>query len=387
MKLLSIEPTPSPHTMKLNVDETLPNGVKMTYTRQNQDGAPGYVKKLLQIEGVKSVFRVADFIALERVPSGDWKSILSQAGQIFDGAASGAPDGSAQAASETAPAYGEVQVLVQTIRGIPSQIKLVSGLETVRVSLPERFGKAAMQVAQASPHYLKERKWEEKGVRYGELKEIGEQVAQEIDASYDDSHLQRLVEQALEHRSEETEPVPVKTLSPSEVSALLDNPDWKKRYAALEQIKPDEEYIPVLAKALGDPNFSIRRLATVYLGDIRSPEVLPYLYRALKDESVAVRRTAGDCLSDIGNPDAIGPMIQALKDPSKLVRWRAARFLYEAGDESAVPALRAAQDDPEFEVSLQVKMALERIEKGEEASGSVWQQMTRSFSDAGDKRQ
>lgn len=41
-------------------------------------------------------------------------------------------------------------------------------------------------------------------------------------------------------------------------------------------------------------------------------------------------------------------------------------------------ALRAAEDDPEFEVSLQVKMALERIEHGEEAKGSVWKQMTES---------
>ena len=53
-------------------------------------------------------------------------------------------------------------------------------------------------------------------------------------------------------------------------------------------------------------------------------------------------------------------------------------FLYEVGDESALEALKAAEDDPEFEVSLQVKMAIERIEHGEEAKGSVWKQMTES---------
>ena len=71
-------------------------------------------------------------------------------------------------------------------------------------------------------------------------------------------------------------------------------------------------------------------------------------------------------------------MIKALKDPSKLVRWRAAMFLYEVGDESALPALKEAENDPEFEVSLQIKMAIERIEYGEEAKGSVWKQMTES---------
>ena len=70
-------------------------------------------------------------------------------------------------------------------------------------------------------------------------------------------------------------------------------------------------------------------------------------------------------------------MIEALKDQNKIVRWRAARFLYEAGDETAIPGLREAQNDTEFEVSMQVQIALERIEGGEEAEGSVWQQMTR----------
>lgn len=73
-------------------------------------------------------------------------------------------------------------------------------------------------------------------------------------------------------------------------------------------------------------------------------------------------------------------MIKALKDSSRIVRWRAAMFLYEVGNESAIPALRAAQDDTEFEVSLQVKLALERIEKGRKAQGSVWKQMTEARS-------
>jgi len=122
---------------------------------------------------------------------------------------------------------------------------------------------------------------------------------------------------------------------------------------------------------------SVRRLAAVYMGDIRDPAVLPYLFEALKDRSAIVRRTAGDTLSDIGDPAAISPMCEALKDENKLVRWRAARFLYEIGDETALPALRDAADDPEFEVRLQVQMAIKRIESGEAAAGTVWQQMTR----------
>ena len=70
-------------------------------------------------------------------------------------------------------------------------------------------------------------------------------------------------------------------------------------------------------------------------------------------------------------------MTRALADPNKLVRWRSARFLFEIGDRSALPALRAAFDDAEFEVRMQVRIAIERIEGGHSPQGPVWQQMTR----------
>ena len=134
--------------------------------------------------------------------------------------------------------------------------------------------------------------------------------------------------------------------------------------------------LPVLEKALQDEKASIRRLAVVYLGMIEDKKVLPLLYKALKDKSVTVRRTAGDTLSDLGYIEAMEAMMEALSDKSKLVRWRAAMFLYEVGNEQALPALKVAEEDPEFEVSLQIKLAIERIEKGEKAGGSVWKQMT-----------
>jgi hypothetical protein len=51
-----------------------------------------------------------------------------------------------------------------------------------------------------------------------------------------------------------------------------------------------------------------------------------------------------------------------------------------------VSALKEAQDDPEFEVALQVKMALERIEGGAEAKGSVWKQMTESLNQSSETK-
>lgn len=372
MKLLSIEPTPSPNTMKLNVDESLPAGVRETYAADRKENAPPLVRKLLDIPGVRSVFRTANFYAVERKGNADWPSILAAAREVFGAE----PQLQGPDAAEETP-FGEINVLLQVYRGIPIQLRFRAGTEELRRGLPQRFADAVTEAASAG--MIRERKLEELGVRYGDLEEVAEEVIQEIDAAYPPERLAALVAQAKEQGSEPAAPRPVREPEPpaEEIARLLEHPDWRRRYAALERMKPTADKLPLIVKALRDEKASIRRLAVVYLGDLKSSEVLPYLYEALRDETVAVRRTAGDTLSDLGDPAAIGPMTEALKDPNKLVRWRAARFLYEVGDESALPALREAANDPEFEVSLQARIAIERIESGEEAAGTVWQQMTK----------
>lgn len=369
MNIKSIEPTPSPNTMKVLLDQELKSNERNNYTKENIKQAPEIIQSILGIPGVKGVYHVADFLAIERNARFDWKDILSKVREVF-GEESSSTDGSDHSVSDT---FGEVKVFVQFFKGIPMQLKITDGQVEKRVGLPERFMKAAMSAESASSNLVMERQWKEQGVRYGALEEIGNDVADEISAAYPDERLNRLISQALSKNEQHSPRQSYKV-----TVDMLEVEDWTKRYAHLEQMNPTEEDIPVLEKALFDEKPSIRRLATVYLGMIESEEVLPLLYKALKDPSVTVRRTAGDCLSDIGNEKAIEPMIEALKDKNKLVRWRAAMFLYEVGDQSALPALKEAENDPEFEVSMQVKIAIERIEGGEEAKGSVWKQMTES---------
>lgn len=367
MRILSIEPTPSPNVMKLNVDESLPVGVSRNFTKEKTENAPGYILQLLQLDGVQGVFQVSDFIALERHPKADWKNILANVNQLFrDPATFGE-----EVRPSPATTFGEVHVSIQMFKGIPVQVKLTADAEEMRFGLPDQFGKAVLALQNHSPNLLMERKWVEQGTRYGTFKEIGEEVVGEIVAAYDPARIRELLDQAMgiEVKQEKEK---------GDSSDLLQHPDWEKRFAALSRINPSLEDLPMLAKALEDTKTSIRRLATVYLGMIGQPDVLPYLYKSLKDKSASVRRTAGDALSDIGNPLAIRPMAEALNDPNKLVRWRAARFLFEVGDTTALDELKEAIHDPEFEVSLQARMAVERIERGEEASGTVWQQMTKA---------
>jgi hypothetical protein len=381
MKLLSIEPTPSPNAMKLNLDEALPQGVKYAYDSENASAAPAHLRALLEAPGVKSVYHAADFIALEREASADWRAVLAAVREAF-GAAAGAGAGDAAAAAGGAFAYGEAHVLVQMFRGIPMQVRVRAGHEEARVALPQRFEGAAMTAGAASPNLIRERALVDRGVRYGdELGEIAALVAAELDAAYDDARLATLVAQAQAMGDAPVaapEPSAAETLTPEQVAARLDAADWKARYAALERFKATPETMRVVEKALADDNFSVRRLAVVYLGDLKTPEAVQRLTAMLKDPSVAVRRTAGDALSDIGDASAQPAMIEALADKSKIVRWRAARFLYDLGDDAALPALQAATDDPEFEVALQARMAVERIASGEAAAGTVWQQMAKS---------
>src|SRR5712671_4309789 len=66
MKLVSIEPTPNPNSMKLNLDESLPKGMSRTYTIEDSAERPDFIAKLLSVPGVKSLFHMADFIAVQR---------------------------------------------------------------------------------------------------------------------------------------------------------------------------------------------------------------------------------------------------------------------------------------------------------------------------------
>ncbi|KRG12460.1 virulence factor [Virgibacillus soli] len=368
MNIKSIEPTPSPNTMKINLDEELPAGKSNNYKKEHAHEAPPLIKSILEIEGVKGLYHVADFLAVERNGKFSWEEVLPQVRAAFG-------EKSTEASTqleEVDEHFGEVNVQIQTFKEIPLQIKLVTAETEKRFGLPDRFLKAMQAAQKEDDNYIMLRRWKDMGVRYGELEQLGEQITEEINATYPEERLKSLVDRAHRPITE----LPKRTLIKL-TPQMLDNPDWRIRFQLLEQMDdPTLEDLPVLKKALEDEKPSIRRLAVVYLGMIEDQRVLPLLYQGLRDKTVPVRRAAGDCLSDLGFPEAMHEASKALADKSRIVRWRAAMFLYEVGDESVLPALKEAENDPEFEVQLQIKMAIERIEEGQAAKGSIWKQMT-----------
>lgn len=381
MKLLSIETTPNPNSMKLNLDETVAKGVAITYTHENRGDCPAYIEKILAIPGVSSVFRLADFMAIQRKPTAGWEEILSQARVVLE--YTSLNNTKPEPAGTSDKEWREVMVSVQYFRDLPMLVKVSSGSETTRLPLPERFGQAIERAMGASKNMLMERKWIDEGPRYGDLRDVGEALVREISAVYDEKKLKELVERA--YHPDLHEPVKASREELGELVSAFESPRWEERFAALKELgrhataQIDSQALSLIIRATKDPKMSIRRLAVVFLGLIKTPEVLAPLCEALKDEAVGVRRSAGDALTDIGDRQAIGPMVETLKDPNKLVRWRASRFLYELGDESALPALREAQDDREFEVAMQIRQTIERIESGKVAQGPVWRQMTQGI--------
>lgn len=370
LKIKAIEPTPSPNTMKIILDQELPMGKSHNYKKDSVSDAPSIIQDILKIEGIKGVYHVADFLAVERNARFDWKELLPKVRNAF-----GEQEVVRNETRKLDDHFGEIKVEIQIFKDIPLQVKLTDGSTERRFGMPDYFLKARERAQLPEDNYILLRKWKNQGVRYGDFEQIGQDVVEELIAAYPMERLEELVEKSQENESsidQKTRPLRKKVTLDD-----ISNPDWQVRYKALEQMDdPELNDLPILEKALSDEKPSIRRLATVYLGMIKEKDVLPLLYKALKDKTVTVRRTAGDCLSDLGFPEAQDEMVEALSDQSKLVRWRAAMFLFEVGDEKALPGLKTAENDPEFEVSMQVKMAIERIEGGEKATGSVWKQMT-----------
>ncbi|WP_438318775.1 virulence factor [Sporosarcina sp. FA9] len=368
MKIVTVEPTPSPNSMKIVVDTELPMGTSFNYKKDDAATAPHPLSALLAINGIRGIYHVMNFLAVERAGNVAWETILSDVQSVLNDE-QGEKSSSEVAADDN---YGEVYVHVQTYKDIPLQVKVFDSLSEERFGLSERFLQAMDKVHGAEvENYILLRKWADYGIRYGEKSELGIIVVAEVEAAYPDERLNEIINKSSEGHSDVIRRGRKITLEEFSID------EWEKRFQLLDQMtNPDTTDFAVLDAALNDEKMSIRRIATVYLGMIEDKAVVPYIEKALLDRSWAVRRTAADCMSDLGFEEFEPAAVKTLCDRNKLVRWRGAMFLYETGTENALPALREAEDDPEFEVKLQIRMAIERIAEGEDAKGSVWKQMT-----------
>ncbi|MEM9273306.1 MAG: virulence factor [Cyanobacteria bacterium P01_F01_bin.143] len=398
MKLRSIETTPSPNCMKLNLDAPV-TAKPLTFNKRRGDKeqgepnaqnseVPSFVQDLLAIAGVKSIFLMDDFITLTRGGNVEWQSILTAAGKLLGLADKADPSltqnvtapGHKDVSSSSKQDFGQVEVAVQMFREIPVQVKAIAGSgEQIRVSLPERFNHALQRVIIATgADYVAERRWAPYQPQFGNPAEIAQQVADELAVLISDQDLS-LIEQRLIDNSQ-TNQSRVSEKSQKELLTELKNPNWKLRLKAVQQIEVDDDTFTTIVSLLKDEKVTIRRWAAALLGSSECAEAIAPLCEMLQgDKSPIARRTAGDALSDLGDPQASEVMIRALQDASSLVRWRASRFLTELGDESAVKKLiQAVEVETEFDVKVEMQAAIERIESGGEVQLPMWMRISQN---------
>ncbi len=394
MKLRSIETTPSPNCMKLNLDSQA-SAQPLTLSSKLNDEKPAtdvpkIFQNLLEIEGVQSVFVMGDFVTLTRRGSTDWQPILTASSALLgvaEGAESSVNDSLQAEATEIASAsmqkFAQVEVAIQKFRGIPVQVRATNGTQQARVALPDRFNHALQRaIAATEANYVAERIWAPYQPQFGDVDAIAHQVAEELDTLIDDTELAAIELAAsrlgLENSATASRESLTSDQSTTELLDKLQHSDWKQRLKAIQRIEVNKETLSAIVVALEDSRIAIRRWAAALLGaSERDDTVQPLCQMLLTDPSPIVRRTAGDALSDLGNPQAGDAMIAALADASALVRWRAARYLNEMGNASAIePLTQAIKSESEFDVRVEMTAAIDRIQTGEASQLPMWMRIS-----------
>ena len=82
MHIKSIEDTPNYNTIKINLSEKRKDNQSNTYTSA-QDGQPDFINRLFDIEGVKSVFYVMDFISVDKEEYANWDDLVHKIEDTF----------------------------------------------------------------------------------------------------------------------------------------------------------------------------------------------------------------------------------------------------------------------------------------------------------------
>ncbi|MEJ7459354.1 NifU N-terminal domain-containing protein [Staphylococcus warneri] len=83
MEIVSISETPNHNTMKITLSESREDMKSNTYTSA-EEGQPEFINALFDIEGVKSIFYVMDFISVDKEDQADWQALIPQIEDKFN---------------------------------------------------------------------------------------------------------------------------------------------------------------------------------------------------------------------------------------------------------------------------------------------------------------
>jgi HEAT repeat protein len=161
-----------------------------------------------------------------------------------------------------------------------------------------------------------------------------------------------------------------------DVVAVLQEPDYAPE-AALALSFMGSPAVPALQDAVNSNNEIVRREALRALGKLRErasidPKlVVPLLLRAIDDPDPSVRHVAVTYLGIVRDEPvaAVNGLIKAVADESSEVRQAAVAALAEYGPraERAIPALKKATGDPDEDVRREAGRTLVRLSEMKES--------------------
>ena len=82
MEIVAISETPNHNTMKISLSEPRQDNSSTTYT--SKEGQPEFINRLFDIDGVKSIFYVMDFISVDKEDDANWDDLLPQIQAAFN---------------------------------------------------------------------------------------------------------------------------------------------------------------------------------------------------------------------------------------------------------------------------------------------------------------
>jgi HEAT repeat protein len=130
------------------------------------------------------------------------------------------------------------------------------------------------------------------------------------------------------------------------IRELLQNPDPEIRWWVTRSLAGihDSRVVPLLQKALGDPDIGVRQCAALVLRYQPDKGAISNLIETLKDQDRLLSRLSADALIAIGKA-AVPSLIEIAQSDYQSAQVEAIRALGEIGDTRAVPILFTALDE------------------------------------------
>jgi len=73
-----MQPTPNPNSMRIVLDTELPAGTSHNYTKRDAETAASPLSDVLKIEGIRGIYHVMNFMAVEKSGDVEWDAVLAE---------------------------------------------------------------------------------------------------------------------------------------------------------------------------------------------------------------------------------------------------------------------------------------------------------------------